>query len=389
MARSHRSKDHHSRCKKLPGVPRTGSNRRPHNRRSCGGSSSGGISVSEGGDRGSDNREDQTSCRSTHGNSTHQPRGSKRQRDSEGRGQGASKRSPRNRSCSSVKEGASNNHHKSLNHGTYYWPGQNTNCSQKYSIPVGCTKLPPVSQSNYSGILDSDLLSSLNEPSNLRRKPVNLEKLRRYYGAVPTHWPIKQTTSCSFLLYLYHKYIFHIGQIEAASELLRLFHIIRERSEKYFHQNNSSTPILNRRDRCEYWRHQLKNVSGSAFPRVFSRGPAYMLFTHLHALTGKCPFTKDQIIKDITAWVSNADHTERVKDIDHETVKTTLDDVFSRWYHGESGGSLCFKDYCYDFIRWGTSGGAPKTDIAGETYRTKWAWAYANSVLPSGWKHKP
>lgn len=182
--------------------------------------------------------------------------------------------------------------------------------------------------------------------------------------------------------------MFHVGQTEAASELLQLFHIIRNKSEKYFHPNNSQTPILYRRDRSEYeddyWRHQLKNISGCAFPKVFSSGPAYMLFTHLHSLTGKCPFTKEKIIKDITAWVSNTDPTGQVKDIDHSTVQTTLDDVFPRWYHGESGGSLNFRDYCNDFVRWGTSGGAPKIDIAGETYRTKWAWAYANSVLSDG-----
>lgn len=61
-----------------------------------------------------------------------------------------------------------------------------------------------------------------------------------------------------------------------------------------------------------------------------------------------------------------------------------MDSVFNLWYKGEAEGSLEFEEYCDDFLRWGTSGGAKKSVIGGSTYRTKWAWAYANSTNQDG-----
>lgn len=49
----------------------------------------------------------------------------------------------------------------------------------------------PPPQHEYSGLVDYRLLSSLKEPSALRRRPQGLDKLRRYYGTVPAGWPIK------------------------------------------------------------------------------------------------------------------------------------------------------------------------------------------------------
>ncbi|KMQ91419.1 hypothetical protein RF55_8718 [Lasius niger] len=77
-------------------------------------------------------------------------------------------------------------------------------------------------------------------------------------------------------------------------------------------------------------RQYLKVIGAHCFPKVFTHGPVYMLFVHLHWLTAKCPYTEQQIIDDIEEW--------------------------------------------------GTSGGAPKVELDGQTYRSKWAWATAHTM---------
>ncbi|KAG8232201.1 hypothetical protein J437_LFUL010502 [Ladona fulva] len=162
-------------------------------------------------------------------------------------------------------------------------------------------------------------------------------------------------------------------------ELSSLLGAVMRRWKKYTHSASGSWIPVGEADLYlnDYVRHHLKQVSAYCFPRIFSDGPMYMLFTHLHALTGKCPYTKEQIVGDIDSWVSGSIHG-RPKKFDSSATKYGLDRIFSDWKHPEPFGFLSFREYSNDFLRWGTSGGAPKSEIAGSKYRTKWAWAYAN-----------
>lgn len=171
-----------------------------------------------------------------------------------------------------------------------------------------------------------------------------------------------------------------------AEELVTLFSRIKIKVRTYLENLPKHHEYVREREEYEddAWRHYLKEVSSFSFPRVFSHGPAYMLLTHLHSLTGKCPYTEEQIISDVTTWVKPELPDGSKKNLDATQVEETLDRLFSKWYRGEANGALAFEDYCNDFIRWGTSGGAKKSDINGETYRTKWAWAYSRSTASDG-----
>lgn len=108
-----------------------------------------------------------------------------------------------------------------------------------------------------------------------------------------------------------------------------------------------------------------------------------MFFTHLHALTGKAPYTNQQIESDIENWVS-PQQGGKEKHLDSGHWKKCLDDIFSTWYRGEGFGFLDFKEFCNDPYRWGTSGGAKATVWLGSKYRTKWAWAYERMTNKDG-----
>lgn len=134
----------------------------------------------------------------------------------------------------------------------------------------------------------------------------------------------------------------------------------------------------------DFFRLNLKSISSFCFPRIFSDGPVFQLFTHLHSLTGKCPFTKQQILDDIDAWVGSTSSDGQEKTFNAQSVYPTLDRVFTEWSPSEPDGSMPFLDYANDFVRWGTSGGGPKSSIKGETYRTKWAWGFSNYTHADG-----
>lgn len=167
---------------------------------------------------------------------------------------------------------------------------------------------------------------------------------------------------------------------------MTLYPYIKTKIDTYLRRFPSSHEYNLEREEYENdaCRHYLKEVSSLSFPRVFSHGPAYMLLTHLHSQTGKCPYTEEQIIDDFTAWVRPETSEGKKKDLDAFQVRDTQDRLFTIWYKGEANSNLKFEDYCNDFIRWGTSGGAIGSEIKGETYRTKWAWAYSRSTSSDG-----
>lgn len=247
----------------------------------------------------------------------------------------------------------------------------------KYSTSVRSGYLPGGFQCEYGSILDSGILDVIGTPTDLRARPSGLDQLRRLRGGVPRDWPVPSGVSCSWPLYFYYTCLKKIGQKTSAMDLRYMLGVIRNRWN-------------NRAVRCElhymddFFRLNLKNISGFCFPRIFSGGPVFQLFTHLHALTGKCPFTQDQIINDISTWVSDRGVDGVEKNFRRASVAATLDRVFTRWRPSDYDGHMDLENYSNDFMRWGTSGGGPRSTINRETYRTKWAWGFARYTGPDG-----
>lgn len=215
--------------------------------------------------------------------------------------------------------------------------------------------------------------------ATLNPSPRGIASLKRLDGRVPTFWPIPQTVSSSFPLYMYYRAILAIGQTTTAYDLRYLFGVINSRAKLKLGSRYHASVYID-----DFYRQHLKHISNFAFHRTFTQGPKWMLFGHLHALTGKAPFTPEAIQEDIAHWVSDHNRNGSEKNLHRPTVDRVLDGVFVKWYHGEPQGHLSMEDYCNDYIRWGTSGGGPRTDIEGEKYRTKWAWGYGNSVDENG-----
>nr|QXV86550.1 RNA-dependent RNA polymerase [Totiviridae sp.] len=225
----------------------------------------------------------------------------------------------------------------------------------------------------------------MKHPESLRPRPRGLVSLRRFFRLPPPFWPVNKNVSSSWGLYLLYKYIKHIGQVHLAEEFLGMMSHISRMSDEYFLKVDNLDKALERSEwEDDYYRQVLKQLSGYCFPLVFSRGPAYMFLVHLHSLTGKAPYTQEQIVEDIKVWVSNKKPDGGFKQIDADTTKKVLDDVFGKWYKGEPEGHLTFKEFCNDFIRWGTSGGARKVEIDEEKYRTKWALGYTLATDKGG-----
>lgn len=124
----------------------------------------------------------------------------------------------------------------------------------------------------------------------------------------------------------------------------------------------------------DFFRQYLKQVSAWAYPQIFTKGPCYMLLTHLHALNAKAPFLKEDIEIEIGNWVSS-DIDGAQKQIHYPTYKEVLKTVFSEWRTYPLFECLTFEEYCRDPFRWGTPGGAPPVKFLNEKVKSKWAWA--------------
>lgn len=248
----------------------------------------------------------------------------------------------------------------------------------KRSLVSGEASFPKPFQEVYRGIVDTDILG-YETPTSLRKRPKNLEALRRFWGRVPAGWAVPEMCSSGWPTYLYYTYLKKIGQVPLAKELWRLLGTIRHRWTKFRKQ-------FPKFDELEYmddfFRKSLKSIHSIAFQKTFTVGPAYMLLCHLHALTGKAPYTNEQIEDDIDKWVSGSIEGKE-KDLHKETVNRVLDEVFEQWNY-KTEKPLTFRQFCNDFYRWGTSGGASSSMIDGSKYRTKWAWAYSKSVDETG-----
>lgn len=192
------------------------------------------------------------------------------------------------------------------------------------------------------------------------------ERLTRLVRPIKKKFPLQNSTF-SLPLQLYTDMLHAIGQTNISRSIIGLLHIISAQLFRY--------------PGCEddFVRRKLKILHEWAFPRVFEDGPAFTLLCHLHALGSKTPYDKKQIEDDITEWVKG----ERTFS-DPAWVKAKLESLFTRWGNTKCATFLTFRDYCNDPIRWGTSGGAPKSVLFGETYRTKWGWAFSRVLDERG-----
>nr|APG76023.1 hypothetical protein 2 [Hubei toti-like virus 14] len=160
--------------------------------------------------------------------------------------------------------------------------------------------------------------------------------------------------------------------MQIASELVRVLYIVRKIWKK---QN------LDESFEDDFFRQYLKALSGYSYERIFTLGPAYMLFTHLHALNAKSPYTKDQIRNDLDCWTGpSLDGVQ--KHIHMPTFNKVLDEITQKWQTFPLHECLTYSEYANDPFRWGTSGGAPKVELFGKEHRTKWAWAMKHKICP-------
>lgn len=163
-----------------------------------------------------------------------------------------------------------------------------------------------------------------------------------------------------------------IGQYTIAKELLRAVNILASRIRKEKIPSDLQD---------DYARQFLKNLSSHAFIAAYEKGPGYVLFCHLHFLTGKAPYTDKQIIDDVSEWLSDT-MSDNVKKafFPHLRAQSFYESLFTKWRQAENSGGQKFSEYADDFMRWGTAGGAKKTVFLGESYRSKWAWALAHAT---------
>lgn len=215
----------------------------------------------------------------------------------------------------------------------------------------------------------------------MRRRPKEVEKLRRYWGTVPAWWPVSNETDCAWPLYMHYRSIIASGQMQVAKVIVHFLQEVAVLWRSHCKRTNFS-PLPPELFEDDFFRHYLKQLSAYAYPLIFTIGPAYMLLTHLHALNAKSPYTTEQIVDDINSWAS--DKQDGVpKRICMRTYGRTLDSVFARWSSYPISECLPFKEYVNDPLRWGTSGGAPKVKMFGKEQRSKWAWSVANKIHPT------
>lgn len=212
----------------------------------------------------------------------------------------------------------------------------------------------------------------LDPPKDLKSRPRDVERLRRYWGTPPRWWPVPNATDSAWPLYLYYRSLFSAGQTQVAAELLKfLRHSAKLWRRSYYYVLPDAAFYAD-----DHFRKLLKDLSAFAYPLIFSHGPAWMLLTHLHALNAKSPYTVEQVQKDVDNWVSNTHiDTGEEKKLDETSTKHAFDEVFSQWPIRPLSESMTFKDFCNDPMRWGTSGGAPPVSMYGKNkIKSKWAW---------------
>lgn len=224
----------------------------------------------------------------------------------------------------------------------------------------------------YNLILDDAFWQAikLDESPILRPNVRGLDALRRYRVTSPKTWPLKHT-SYDVSTYMYYSAICSLGQNNVVHALYALFH--------YAGKVSRESKFAGMEDDCV--RQILKKASSFSFEQYYGSSPAYIFLMHLHALGGKCPYSKEEVISDLRDWVSPKQSLCPDKGFEEEYFQH----LRASWkYNTDASDFMDFEDYCNDIIRWGTSGGGPKSSLEGETYRTKWAWGLSRVMDKNG-----
>lgn len=161
--------------------------------------------------------------------------------------------------------------------------------------------LPSRVQVIYASIVDNRFLSAIDiVTTGLRRRPRKLENLIRYRVTPAKFWPCTSDVSCSSPLYIYYRLLLASKQINSARDLIHILRFLKSRWLKMKHMIKCDEFVDVQEYKDDFYRLALKSISSYCYNKVFEEGPVYMLFTHLHSLTGKCPFTVNQILDDIS-----------------------------------------------------------------------------------------
>lgn len=245
----------------------------------------------------------------------------------------------------------------------------------KLTVPALPTTFHQFRQLPYPSLLDEDMLETNFSP--FYPQPIGIFKLERYSVIVPGWWPVPSKCTSRSPTYIYYEALQQCGQYQIANDLLLLLSHQREMFDLMCQRGQVEMRMLNKAHGTysyydDFLRKDFKRISSYCFPKVFTHGPAYILFCHIHSLFAKAPYTVEQIKEDIHNWVGDTIDGQPKKL--SPTVYSDLDNVFERWAP-DPLSKLSFRHYCNDVFRWGTGGGAPKTEFLGTTYRTKWAWA--------------
>lgn len=199
----------------------------------------------------------------------------------------------------------------------------------------------------------------------------NVAPLRRYRISPPSWWPIPEDNSFSHTTWFYYKSICALGQVNVARSLLGLFFVVKKKILRYPRSHQSDVV-----------RQSFKAISAWAFPLVFQGRPECRFFVHLHAIGGRAPYTKQAILDSITEWVSPKEEKNP------EFLDECLTNFMIHFKDPPARSVMSLKEFANDPLRWGTSGGAPKTVVGGVENRSKWGWAFGRLIDEDGnFKH--
>lgn len=197
-----------------------------------------------------------------------------------------------------------------------------------------------------------------------------LDVLRRARVRVPKDFPLRDT-SFGPGLYMHTSAVFRMGHAQLGKTIKGILMLIHRRVyDGHFPRGHEDDAV----------RQLLKILHDAAFPRTVTEGPGWMFLCHLQALGGRRPWDRDAVEKRIADWV-NSDRLF----LPTPQTEAHLDKIFTHWTPRLSETNrLSFREFCDDPLRWGTSGGAKKTQVQGKAYRTKWAWAFGRVLDKEG-----